>query len=84
MVGDYPFSDQGTDLLRDAGWDVNQHYTRAIPSHEILYEMFNGALRGVPNLTMPLFNNNNCSSLITSMQSGLTISGKTGFEIETQ
>ena len=82
MVGDYSFSDQVTDLLTDAGWNVTQHYTGAIPSYELRYEMFNGALRGIQHLPMPVFNAHNCSSLLISMESTLTRNGKTGFEID--
>jgi hypothetical protein len=44
--------------------------------------MFNGALRGIPHLPMPVFNAHNCSSLLISMESTLTRNGKTGFEID--
>ncbi len=82
MLGDYSFSDQVVDLLVDAGWQVNEVYIGNMASYDLRYEMFNNGLRGVEGMPMPCFNQNNCESLITSMENTMTRQGKTGFEID--
>lgn len=82
MMGDYTFSDQVIDILHENKWEVNEIYIGQAPGYEVRYEMFNNALRGVPELPMPKFNRHNCSSLLISMENTMTRQGKSGFEID--
>jgi hypothetical protein len=82
MLGDYTFSDQVLDILRDNGWDVNDIYIGQAPGYDIRYEMINNALSGCNELPMPGFNSNNCESLLISMENTMTRQGPSGFEID--
>jgi hypothetical protein len=82
MLGDYTFSDQVVDILRDNGWDVNDIYIGQAPGYDIRYEMINNALRGCNELPIPGFNSNNCESLLISMENTMTRQGPSGFEID--
>jgi len=82
QLGDYAFCNVVIDTLREADWVVYEFYLGNGPGYETRYEMFNNALRGVAGLPIPVFNRNNCDSLLTSMENTMTRQGKTGFEID--
>ncbi len=82
MLGDYTFADQVIDILRENGWYIHDIYIGQSPSYESRYEMINNALRGCPEVPMPMFNSNNCESLLTSMENTMTRQGQSGFEID--
>lgn len=76
------FADEFTKCLIDRGWEVNRQYIGQAPSHASRHLFFDSVFRenGLRNLPKVIFNKNNCSNLIVSIQQAGALDGKDGIQ----